>query len=437
MTPAIAELRAHEILDSRGDPTLSVTAILTDCTVATAAVPAGVSMGEREAIELRDGDPQRYAGRGVRKAVAAVHDVIASKLRGMEAREQDRIDALLRRLDGTPNKAHLGANAMLGVSLAVARAAAATENQPLYAYLARLSGRGTRSGEAPAYLMPVPMIALINGGSHADNTLDVQEIMILPRRSPNFSEAVRCGSDIARALRRILQQHGLATAVGDAGGYAPNCASVEAAFALVVEAIAAAGYQPGRDVSLAVDVAASELFDRGGYAFRHAGEKRSADRLIEIYLDWRRQFPLVSIEDGLGEDDRAGWQKLTQALGKDIQLVGDDIFVTNPALVSSGVKDGIANAVLIKPNQIGTLSETLDAIRLAREAGYAAVISGRSGETEDSFIADLAVGTGAGQIKTGSPCRSERIAKYNRLLTIERDLGGHAIYGGSMFRAGI
>jgi enolase len=435
MIHAISDIRAHEILDSRGDPTLSVTVILTDCTVATAAVPSGASTGEREAIELRDGDARRYSGRGVLKAVAAVREVIAPHLRGMEAADQEKIDARLRRLDGTANKARLGANTLLGVSLAVARAAAAAQSQPLYAHIAGLSGRGSQTGENAAYVLPAPMIAVLNGGSHANNSLDVQEFMLCPLGAPTFAEAVRWGAEIFRALKGLLARRGLSTSVGDAGGFAPDLKTPEQAFELLLQAIAAAGYQPGRDVALALDVAASELFDRDGYVFKREDRtRRSADRLIELYRGWQKQFPLVSLEDGMGEDDRAGWRELTRALGKKIQLVGDDVFVTNPALLSAGVKDGIANAVLIKPNQVGTLSETLETVRLARDAGYAAVISGRSGETEDSFIADLAVGTGVGQIKTGSLCRSERLAKYNRLLAIERELGVYAVYGGKLLR---
>lgn len=435
MIPAISDIRAHEILDSRGQPTLSVTVILIDCTVATAAVPSGASTGEREAIELRDGDPARYNGRGVLKAVVAIRDVIAPRVRGMNVTEQGKIDLLLRQLDGTPNKSRLGANAVLGVSLAVARAAAGTQGLPLYSYIAGLSGLSSHGGESTAYVLPAPMIAVLNGGSHANNTLDVQEFMLFPLGAPTFAEAVRWGAEIFHALKLLLERHGFSTAVGDAGGYAPNLKSPEQALTLLVEAIETAGFRPGEDVALAMDLAASELFDHGGYIFKHAGSsRRSADRLIEIYRGWQKQFPLVSLEDGMDEHDRAGWQQLTRALGKKLQLVGDDVFVTNPALLSAGVKDGVGNAILIKPNQIGTLSETLQTIRLAKDAGYAWIISGRSGETEDSFIADLAVGTAAGQIKTGSLCRSERLAKYNRLLTIERELGVYAVYGGKLLR---
>lgn len=433
--PNIADIHAHEILDSRGSPTLSVRVHLVDCTMAEAAVPSGSSTGEREAVELRDGDAKRYSGRGVLKAVTNVREIIAPRLRGIEVSQQRKVDHMLRQLDGTPDKSRLGANALLGVSLAVARAAAAAQRVPLYAHLGHLSGRTDVERERTPYVLPAPQIAVINGGTHANNTLDVQEFMLWPLGAPTFAEAVRWGAEIFQVLKSLLQRRGLSTAVGDAGGFAPDLRSTEDALEIITEAIQGAGYSAGGEVAIAVDLAASELVVNGAYSFKKAKQTpKSAEKLIATYRDWQTSFPVRSIEDGMGEHDRAGWKDLTEALGKKVQLVGDDVFATNPTLLSGGIKDGIANAVVIKPNQIGTLSETLDAIRLARDSGYGIVVSGRSGETEDTFIADLAVGTSAGQIKTGALTRSERLAKYNRLLTIERELGVYAVYGGKLLR---
>ncbi len=431
--PAISDLSAHEVLDSRGRPTLSVTARLVDGTVATATVPSGASTGEREAIELRDGDASRYRGLGVLQAAALIRESISSHLRRTNAADQSGIDLALRRLDGTPNKARLGANTLLGVSLAVARAEAAAQQLPLYGYLARLIGLTNAPSKHEPYVLPVPMIAVLNGGAHANNALDFQEIMLFPRGVATFAEAVRCGAEIFQTLKELLERRNLATAIGDAGGYAPNFKADEQAFEIVIEAIQQAGYRVGKDVALAVDLAASELFNAGTYVFKRSGRTRNtAEQLVEIYQAWAKAYSLVSLEDGMGENDRDGWKLLTKALGEKLQLVGDDVFVTHPRIFSQGIRDGVANAILVKPNQVGSLTETLETIRLAREAGYAAIIAGRSGETEDTFIADLAVGTGVGQIKIGSLCRCERVAKYNRLLLIERELGPYAVYGGKL-----
>ncbi|MEO6995821.1 MAG: phosphopyruvate hydratase [Lacunisphaera sp.] len=433
--PIITTIRADEILDSRGNPTLSVTVFLDDGSSATAAVPSGASTGEREAVELRDGDPKRYGGKGVLKAAANVRDIIAPRLHKMNVGEQTKIDLTLKELDGTPFKSRLGANAVLGVSLAVARAGAAAHRLPLYAYIAQLSGRVETAARQP-FVMPAPMMNVLNGGAHATNTLDFQEFMIFPVGAPSFAEALRWAAETFHALKKILQKRGLATGVGDEGGFAPDLKSNDEALALIVEAIKAAGYEPGRDIALCLDPAASEfctgeagreyVFKKGG------GAVHSSPDMVRLYQELIKKFPIVSLEDGMGENDRDGWIALTRALGNQVQLVGDDNFVTNPQFIAEGIKDGIANAVLIKLNQIGTLTETLEAIRIARAANYAAVISHRSGETEDTFIADLAVGTGVGQIKTGSLCRTERIAKYNRLLAIERELGDASVYGGKL-----
>jgi enolase len=431
----ISNLSAQEILDSRGRPTLSVTARLSDGTTGTAAVPSGASTGEREAIELRDGDRDRYRGNGVLRAVSFVRELVSRHLQGKRASDQAKIDRLLRELDGTPNKSHLGANTILATSLAVARAAAGAEKLPLYAYLARLNGLTKAPDEHEPYVMPVPMITVLNGGAHANNSLDFQEIMLFPNGMSTFAEAVRCGVEIFQTLKELLERRGLATATGDAGGYAPNFKSDVQAFEIVIEAIQLAKYHPGKDVSLAVDLAASELFNGGTYVFKRSGQAHnSAEKLIETYRDWVKKYPLISLEDGMDENDREGWKLLTQQLGDRVQLVGDDVFVTHPAIFAQGIRDGIANAVLIKPNQVGSLTEALETVSLAREAGYTAIIAGRSGETEDTFISDLAVGTGVGQIKIGSLCRCERIAKYNRLLSIERELGAYAVYGGKLLK---
>lgn len=431
----ISELSAQEILDSRGRPTLSVTARLADGTTGTAAVPCGASTGKREAIELRDGDSDRYRGNGVLRAVAFVRELLSRQLRGIRASDQTKVDRLLRELDGTPNKSHLGANTILATSLAVARAAAAAEKLPLYAHLAQLNGLTKAPDEQEPYVMPVPMIAVLNGGAHANNSLDFQEIMLFPKGMGTFAEAVRCGAEIFQTLKELLERRGLATTIGDAGGYAPNFKTDDQAFEIVVEAIQAAKYHAGKDVALTVDVAASELFNGGTYVFKRSSRTRnSSEKLIEMYKDWAKKYPLVSLEDGMDENDREGWKLLTKELGGKVQLVGDDVFVTHPRIFAQGVRDGIANAVLIKPNQVGSLTETLETISLARAADYAVIIAGRSGETEDTFISDLAVGTGAGQIKIGSLCRCERVAKYNRLLSIERELGAYAVYGGKLLK---
>jgi enolase 1/2/3 len=422
----IEELHAREILDSRGNPTLEVDCLLAGGVLGRAAVPSGASTGAREALELRDGGP-RYGGKGVRRAVAHVDEEIAPELEGMDARDQALIDRALIALDGTPTKSRLGANAILGASMAVARAAAEAAGLPLYAYL----------GGPGATLLPVPQLNVLNGGVHADNSVDVQEFLLLPVGFESFAEALRAGAEIYHTLKAVLRGKGLATAVGDEGGFAPDLASNREALDLLLQAIDQAGYQPGRQVALAVDVAASELVEsrgEGGHRYALEGEGRrgltSAD-LIATYREWLDAYPLVSIEDGLAEDDREGWKTLTAELGARVQLVGDDLFVTNPEIVAQGIADGLANALLVKLNQIGTVSETLEAVDLARRSAYSTVISHRSGETADSTIADLAVATASGQIKTGAPCRSERVAKYNRLLQIEEELEGVARYPGA------
>ncbi len=421
---AIERVHAREILDSRGFPTVEAVVTLGGGATGTAAVPSGASTGEREAVELRDGDPARYGGKGVRRAVANVNEVLAPALAGMEA-DQSLVDAKLVALDGTDNKATLGANAILAVSLATARAAAAAAGAPLYRAL----------GGADATLLPVPLLNVINGGKHADNNLDFQEFMIVPHGAPSFAEAMRQGVEVYHALKKLLHERRLTTAVGDEGGFAPALESHEHALGLLEDAIRAVGLDPGRDVALALDCAASELADGDGYVFAKAGgPRRSSADLIALYEGWCRNHPIVSIEDGLGENDRAGWQALTAALGARIQLVGDDLFCTNERILTQGIADGLANAILIKVNQIGTLTETRATMARATRAGYRNVVSHRSGETEDAFIADLAVATGAGQIKTGAPCRSERTAKYNRLLVIAAELGTRAGYQ-SPFRA--
>jgi enolase len=421
---SIEEIVAREILDSRGNPTVEVDCVLESGVVGTAAVPSGASTGSREALELRDGGT-RYLGKGVSKAVDFVHDEIAPELEEMDARDQARIDRTMIELDGTETKSRLGANAILGVSLAVAKAAAAAADLPLYAYV----------GGPAATVLPVPLLNVLNGGAHADNSVDIQEFMLVPVGFERYAEALRAGVEIYHHLRKVLKQKGLATAVGDEGGFAPNLASNREALELLTAAIEQAGYRPGEDVALALDVAASELGEEGDGAFRYrlAGEGRSglsSDDLVALYEEWCEAFPLVSIEDGLAEGDWDGWERLTRRLGARVQLVGDDIFVTNPAILRRGIARGIANALLVKVNQIGTLSETLAAVELAKSSGYANVMSHRSGETEDTTIADLAVATRCGQIKTGAPCRSDRVAKYNRLLRIEEELEGVAIYPG-------
>jgi enolase len=422
----ITRIRGREILDSRGNPTVEVD-LSAGAAFGRAAVPSGASTGEREALELRDGDKARYLGKGVRNAVAHINGEIAAALTGA-ALDQRAIDEKLIALDGTPTKSRLGANALLGVSMAAARAAAAAAGRPLYEQLAQLGGRVPADG---TYVLPVPMMNILNGGAHADSSVDLQEFMVMPVGLPSFAEALRAGTEIFHALRAILKKAGHTTGVGDEGGFAPNLRSNREALDLVVEAIAKAGYTAGKDIFVALDVASSELFDNGQYVFRKSGEPtRTAAQMVEMYADWVRQYPIASIEDGVAEGDWDGWKALTRALGDRVQLVGDDVFVTNPAILRKGVAEGVGNAVLVKLNQIGTVSETLDAIAIARDAGYATVISHRSGETEDSTIADLAVGTSAGQIKTGSASRSDRIAKYNQLLRIEEELGARGRYPG-------
>mgnify|MGYP006266178683 CR=1 FL=1 len=424
----ISSLQAREILDSRGNPTVEVEVTLSSGARGRADVPSGASTGTREALELRDGDKSRYGGKGVRQAVANVNGEIAKALIGRPA-DQRAIDDAMIALDGTPNKARLGANAMLGVSMAVAHAAAADRgSQPLYAYLRGLAGQ-----DVPPACLPVPMMNILNGGAHADSNVDFQEFMVMPAGLPSFSEALRAGAETFHALRGILKKRGLATGVGDEGGFAPNLKSNREAVELVLEAVTLAGYTPGKDMWIALDVASSEFFDEAThtYILKKSGEgSRTSDQMIALYEDWTRQYPIISIEDGLAEGDWTGWAALTRALGTRAQLVGDDVFVTNPEILARGIKEGIGNALLVKLNQIGTVSETLDAVAMARRAGYASVISHRSGETEDTTIADLAVGTGAGQIKTGSASRSDRIAKYNQLLRIEGALGTAAVYAG-------
>ena len=416
----IARLSAREILDSRGRPTVEVDCVAESGARGRAAVPSGASTGEHEALELRDGD-DRYMGAGVRKAVAHIHEVIAPAVRGMPVDDQAAIDARLLELDGTPDKSRLGANAILGVSMAVAVAAADEAGDPLYASL----------GGREADLLPAPLMNILNGGAHADNTVDIQEFMVVPVGPRSFSEALRAGTEVYMALKKVLQERGLGTTVGDEGGFAPDLESDTAALEVIVEAIDRAGYTAGEDVVLALDVAASELYADGTYRWKKAGgEPMTSDELIGFYVGLVDRYPIVSIEDGLAENDWSGWRALTEALGDRIQLVGDDLFVTNADRLERGIEVGAANAILIKLNQIGTVTETLEAIRVAKEAGYQAVISHRSGETEDSFISDFAVATEAGQIKTGAPARGERTAKYNQLLRIEESLGGGARYAG-------
>jgi enolase len=421
----IARVHGREILDSRGNPTVEVEVTLDTGVSGRAAVPSGASTGEREALELRDGDKRRYLGKGVLQAVANVNTEIARKVTGQDV-DQRALDRAMIALDGTPTKSRLGANAILGVSMAFARAAATTAKQPLYAYLRSLYGPA--SGP---FLLPVPQMNILNGGAHADSNVDVQEFMVAPLGAPSFREALRAGAETFHALRSILKQRGLSTGVGDEGGFAPSLKSNQQALELVLEAIGKAGYKAGQDVCLALDVAASELWDEEKYVFAKSGDRtRTADDLVALYEEWVRQYPIVSIEDGLAEGDWSGWKTLTARLGARVQLVGDDIFVTNPEIFKRGIEQGIANAILIKLNQIGTVTETLDAMQMGARAGYAAVVSHRSGETEDTTIADLAVGTSAGQIKTGSASRTDRVAKYNQLLRIEEELGERAHYAG-------
>ena len=414
-------MHAREILDSRGNPTVEVEVRLQGGAVGRAAVPSGASTGVREALELRDGDKKRYLGKGVLKAVANVNGEIATAVTGADL-DQRSLDTRMIQLDGTPTKSRLGANAILGVSMAAAQALAAAAKKPLYANLAEGSGQR---------LLPVPMMNILNGGAHADSNVDVQEFMVMPIGAATFAEGLRIGAEIFHALRASLKKRGLSTGVGDEGGFAPSLKSNREALEIVLEAVANAGYKAGSDVFLALDVASSELWDNGRYVFKKSGEgERSIEQMVAMLADWARQYPIISIEDGVAEEDWTGWKLLTQELGASVQLVGDDVFVTNPEILKKGIAEGVGNALLVKLNQIGTVSETLDAMAMARDAGYARIVSHRSGETEDVTIADLAVATNAGQIKTGSASRTDRVAKYNQLLRIEEALGSSGKYAG-------
>jgi enolase len=417
----IIEVHAREILDSRGNPTVEAEVVLSSGAQGRAAVPSGASTGEHEAAELRDGDKKRYLGKGVADAVRNVKEIIGPRLEGLSATDQIAVDAEMMDADGTPNKSHLGANAILAVSLAVARAAAQDCGLPLYRYL----------GGPMARVLPVPMMNILNGGAHSSNNVDAQEFMVVPIGTDNFPDALRMGVEVFHSLKKVLTKMGLSTAVGDEGGFAPMLPSNDAALDVVMQAIESAGYQPGKDIAIALDVAASEFFDNGEYVFKKGdGSRRPAEGMIELYTKWCDRYPIVSIEDGLAENDWDGWSRLTEALGDRVQLVGDDLFCTNVDLVGKGIESGVANAVLVKVNQIGTLTETLQCIELARGNSYGAIISHRSGETEDTFIADLAVATGVGQIKTGSASRTDRTAKYNQLLRINEELGQLGHYPG-------
>jgi enolase len=417
---AIVDIRAREILDSRGNPTVEADVILASGVLGSAMVPSGASTGEREAIELRDGDKARYLGKGVLNAVNNVKTEIRAAILGMDAADQEGIDNKMIELDGTESKSRLGANAMLAVSMAAAHAAAQESKQPLYRYL-------NKSGE---FVMPVPMMNIINGGSHADNSVDLQEFMILPVGAPSFREAIRYGAEVFHNLAKVLKSKGLATTVGDEGGFAPNLSSNEEAINVILQAIEQAGYRPGVDIYLGLDAAASEYYDNGVYDLASENKQYTSAQMADFFVDWVNKYPIISIEDGFDENDWDGWKLMTDKLGGRVQLVGDDLFVTNPKILKRGIEQNIANSILIKVNQIGTLTETLAAIDMAKKAGYSAVVSHRSGETEDTTIADLVVATGTGQIKTGSLSRSDRVAKYNRLMKIEEELGGVARYAG-------
>ncbi len=421
MSIAIRSVHAREILDSRGNPTVEAEVIAENNAYGRAAVPSGASTGVHEAVELRDGDQQRFCGKGVRRAVENINSIIAPALAGEDVFQQRVLDQILISLDGSPNKMHLGANAILSVSMAAARAAANALSMPLFRYL----------GGTNACVLPVPMMNIINGGAHADNNLDLQEFMVIPAGATSFSESLRMGVETFHALKSVLRKKGCVTSVGDEGGFAPNLKSSEEALDLIMEAIQKGGHRPGKDIYLALDVAASEFFDEGRYHFKKSsGDRLSTDQLIQLYEKWTSLYPIVSIEDGMSEDDWQGWIGLTEALGEKIQLVGDDVFVTNPKRLEDGIADGVANSILIKLNQVGTVSETMDTIELAKTDGYTTVISHRSGETEDAFIADLAVASNAGQIKTGSASRTDRVAKYNQLLRIEEELRAAARFIG-------
>ena len=417
---AILDIIGREILDSRGNPTVEVDVLLEDGSFGRAAVPSGASTGQYEAVELRDGDKKRYLGKGVQKAVDAVNGEIFSALCGMDATEQLHLDRIMQELDGTDNKARLGANAILGVSMAVAKAAAESQATPLWRYI----------GGANAKTLPVPMMNIVNGGAHADNPIDVQEFMIMPVAAENIKEAVRMGAEVFHTLKGLLNDDGLATGVGDEGGFAPNLASTDAALGYVMKAIEKAGYKPGDDIHLALDAAATEFYEKGVYNLAGEGKKLDAGEMAAYWADLCGRFPIISIEDGMDENDWDGWKALTDAVGDKVQLVGDDLFVTNPARLADGIEKGVANSILVKVNQIGTLSETMQAVDMAHKAGYTAVMSHRSGETEDATIADLAVALNVGQIKTGSLARSDRLAKYNQLIRIEEALGDNAVYPG-------
>jgi len=416
----ITEVYAREILDSRGNPTVEVEVLLEDGTMGRAAVPSGASTGAFEAVELRDGDAERFGGKGVLNAVDNVNTVIAPEVVGMDALDQVGIDRLMIDLDGTDNKGKLGANAILGVSMAVARAAASYLSMPLYQYL----------GGVNAKELPIPQMNILNGGKHADNNVDIQEFLILPVGATSFAEALRMGVEVYHTLKKVLSKKGFSTSIGDEGGFAPNLPSNEAAIEVILEAIETAGYKPGKDIYLGLDVAANEIFKDGKYVFASTGQELTADEVVEFYDGLVRKYPIISLEDGLQEEDWEGWKKLTRKLGKKIQIVGDDIFVTNPQRFTTGIKKGVANSILIKLNQIGTVTETLDTIEMAKRAGYTCVVSHRSGETEDTFIADLVVATNVGQIKTGAPARTDRVAKYNQLLRIEEELSDIGLYRG-------
>jgi enolase len=427
----IIDVRGREILDSRGNPTVEVEVTLERGARGRAGVPSGASTGEREALELRDGDKSRYLGKGVRQAVAHINGEIASAIKGKEL-SQRQLDEAMIALDGTPTKSRLGANAILGVSMAAMKAEAVSADKPLYAHIAELASAGS-GFQAPGsrYVLPVPMMNILNGGAHADSNVDFQEFMVMPVGFPTFSEGLRCGTEIFHALRSILKGRGLSTGVGDEGGFAPSLKSNREALEVVLEAIGKAGAKAGDNVFIALDVASSEFWKTDRYEFHKSGEPaRDSQGMVDLYVDWCRQYPIISIEDGCAEQDWHGWALLTRALGGKVQLVGDDVFVTNPAILKKGINEGIGNALLVKVNQIGTITETLDAMAIATKAGYRCVASHRSGETEDSTIADLAVGTAAGQIKTGSASRSDRVAKYNQLLRIEEELGSAATYAG-------
>ena len=427
MSTRIIAVHGRQIIDSRGNPTVEADVRLEGGILGRGAVPSGASTGEHEAIELRDGDKSQYLGRGVLKAVSHVNGAIAKAVTGMDASDQNALDRRMIEADGTPNKSNFGANAILAVSMAAARAAAAAAGKPLYKYLAKYSS------DSSACTLPVPMMNILNGGAHADNSVDAQEFMVMPIGAPNFHEALRWGVQIFHHLKAVLKKNGYSTAVGDEGGFAPNLKSNEEALERVLEAITAAGYKPGEQISIALDPAASEFYDRSSkkYIFKKSDKSaRTSEQMVEFWANWVRQYPIVSIEDGLAEDDWDGWKLITKQLGRKIQLVGDDAFVTNPKIFARGISEGIGNAILIKLNQIGSVSETIEAVTMAREANYAAIISHRSGETEDAFIADLAVAMTAGQIKTGSASRTDRIAKYNQLLRIEEELGSAACFPG-------